>query len=44
MADEFVVTLIGNDDFENSCADVTAVLDESARAEYKFGFNSTTAY
>jgi hypothetical protein len=44
MADEFVVTIIGNDDYENSCEAVTAQLDESARAEYKFGFNSTTAY
>jgi hypothetical protein len=44
MVDEFVVRIIGNDDYENSCEDVTAVLDESARAEYKFGFNSTTTY
>jgi hypothetical protein len=44
MADEFVVKIIGNDDFQNSCADVTAELDESARSEYNFGFNSTTTY
>jgi hypothetical protein len=40
MIDDFTVTIYGNDE-DTGCADVTAELYESARAEYTLAFNET---